>query len=578
VESIAQTLGAKDGLAEHISELELMLLLDNLEQVIEAAPELSRLLTACPNLTLLVTSRELLRVQGEVEYPVPPLAEPEAVSLFCARAQAEPSEEIAELCARLDNLPLAVELAAARAKAISPAQILARLAGRLDLLRGGRDADPRQQTLRATIEWSHDLLTPKEQALFRRLAVFAGGCTLEAAEEVVDADLDTLQSLVEKSLVRFSDERYWMLETIREYAAERLEDSGEGEEHRRRHTEHFLSLAAEAEPFVRHASSRGRDGTKGVWLDRLETELDNLRATLEHLEAVGRTRDALRTAVALHSFWFENEHYEEGSQRLHHLLELDPEPTPVRGEALVSACDYALVSGNQAFAVSAAQEALAIFRGSDDQAAIALALRALGASLSSSERYEDALPHLEESIALFSELGDDDQFLGVGWTLAWTHEECGDRERAWDLRHEMLDRARATGNATAQMRMLGGLSINALDLGRPAPEALSLVHEHLPLALDQDRYSTGVALCRCAHVLARTGNVDAAARILVRAETLYEELGVMERWVGTMNEDTKTVIRAALDEAAFAKACEQGKSLTLDEAVELALAATAADV
>jgi predicted ATPase len=578
METISQTLGAKDGLAEHISERELMLLLDNLEQVIEAAPELSRLLTACPNLTLLVTSRELLRVQGEVEYPVPPLAEPEAVSLFCARAQAEPSEEIAELCARLDNLPLAVELAAARAKAISPAQILARLAGRLDLLRGGRDADPRQQTLRATIEWSHDLLTPEEQALFRRVAVFASGCTLEAAEEVVDADLDTLQSLVEKSLVRFSDERYWMLETIREYAAERLEDSGEGEEHRRRHTEHFLSLAAEAEPFVRHASSRGRDDTKGAWLDRLETELDNLRAALEHLEAIGRTRDALRTAVALHSFWFENEHYEEGSQRLRHLLELDPEPTPVRGDALISACDYALVTGHQAFAVSAAEEALAIFRASNDSAAIALALRALGASLSSSERYEDALPHLEESIALFSELGDDDQFLGVGWTLAWTHEECGDRERAWDLRHEMLDRARATGNATAQMRMLGGLSINALDLGRPAPEALSLVHEHLPLALDQDRYSTGVALCRCAHVLARTGNVDAAARILVRAETLYEELGVMERWVGTMNEDTKTVIRAALDEAAFAKACEQGKSLTLDEAVELALAATAADV
>jgi hypothetical protein len=182
METISQTLGAKDGLAEHISERELMLLLDNLEQVIEAAPELSRLLTACPNLTLLVTSRELLRVQGEVEYPVPPLAEPEAVSLFCARAQAEPSEEIAELCARLDNLPLAVELAAARAKAISPAQILARLAGRLDLLRGGRDADPRQQTLRATIEWSHDLLTPKEQALFRRSRrSSAGSRSLRAA-------------------------------------------------------------------------------------------------------------------------------------------------------------------------------------------------------------------------------------------------------------------------------------------------------------------------------------------------------------------------------------------------------------
>ena len=152
-ETIAQTLGAKDGLASHIADRELLLLLDNFEQVIEAAPELGALLSACPNLTLLVTSRELLRISGEVEYAVPPLAEPEAVALFCERSQLEPSEEIAVLCARLDSLPLAVELAAARTKALTPAQILERLSSRLDLLKGGRDADPRQQTLRATIEW-----------------------------------------------------------------------------------------------------------------------------------------------------------------------------------------------------------------------------------------------------------------------------------------------------------------------------------------------------------------------------------------------------------------------------------------
>ncbi|MGI8886022.1 MAG: adenylate/guanylate cyclase domain-containing protein, partial [Gaiellaceae bacterium] len=162
-ETIAQTLGATDGLAEHIAEREMLLLLDNLEQVIESAPALSALLSACPNLAVLVTSRELLRVQGEVEYAVQPLAEPEAVSLFCERSQLEPSEEIGELCARLDNLPLAVELAAARVKALSPVQILERLSQRLDLLKGGRDADPRQQTLRATIEWSYDLLSPEEQ-------------------------------------------------------------------------------------------------------------------------------------------------------------------------------------------------------------------------------------------------------------------------------------------------------------------------------------------------------------------------------------------------------------------------------
>ena len=203
-ETIARALGARNGLAEHIGERELLLLVDNFEQVIDAAPEVAALLAACPNLSLLVTSRELLRVQGEVEYPVPPLAETEAVALFCARSSLEPSDEVAELCRRLDNLPLAVELAAARTKALAPARILDRLAQRLDLLKGGRDADPRQQTLRATIEWSYDLLSEDERQLFRRLSVFAGGCTLEAAEQVCDADLDTLQSLVEKSLVRFS--------------------------------------------------------------------------------------------------------------------------------------------------------------------------------------------------------------------------------------------------------------------------------------------------------------------------------------------------------------------------------------
>jgi Adenylate and Guanylate cyclase catalytic domain len=201
-ETIAQTLGARDGLAEHIADREMLLLLDNLEQVIGAAPALSGLVRACPNLTLFCTSRELLRVQGEVEYSVPPLASSEAVTLFCERSGLEPSDEIAELCSRLDDLPLAVELAAARTRALSVAQILERLSQQLDLLRGGRDAEVRQRTLRATIAWSYDLLSAEEQRVFRALSVFVGGCTLEPAEEVAEADLDTLHSLVEKSLLR----------------------------------------------------------------------------------------------------------------------------------------------------------------------------------------------------------------------------------------------------------------------------------------------------------------------------------------------------------------------------------------
>ena len=256
-ETIARTLGAKDGLAEHIGERELLLLLDNLEQVVECVPDLATLLTACPNLTLLVTSRELLRIVGEVEYPVPPLVSGEAVSLFCARSRLEPSDEIAELCARLDSLPLAVELAAARTKALSPGQILERVAQRLDLLEGGRDADPRQQTLRATIEWSYDLLTPEEQVLFARLSVFRGGCTLEAAEEVCGADIGTVQSLVEKSLIRFTNERFWMLATIGAYATERLCASSDEARMQAAHADHFIRVAREAEPSGAKAARAG---------------------------------------------------------------------------------------------------------------------------------------------------------------------------------------------------------------------------------------------------------------------------------------------------------------------------------
>jgi predicted ATPase len=242
-ETVAQTLGAKEELAAHVGERELLLLLDNFEQVVDAAPELSALLERCPNLRLLVTSRELLRVRGEAQYPVPPLAETDAVELFCARSGLAPEETIAELCRRLDDLPLAVELAAARTAVLAPEQILERIGQRLDVVKAGRDADPRQQTLRATIEWSHHLLDPHEQRLFARLAVFAGGCTLEAAEQLAGADLDTLQSLVDKSLVRFTDGRYWMLETIREYAVERLEAAPDSADIRRHFAAFVLGLA-----------------------------------------------------------------------------------------------------------------------------------------------------------------------------------------------------------------------------------------------------------------------------------------------------------------------------------------------
>jgi predicted ATPase len=345
--TIAQTIGSQNGLAQHIADREMLLLLDNLEQVIEAAPELAALLPGCPNLTLLVTSRELLRVQGEVEYEVPPLASPEAVSLFCERSRLEASEDVAELCARLDDLPLALELAAARTKVLSPRQILEHLAEGLDLLRGGRDADPRQRTLRATIEWSYGLLSAEEQRLFRALSVFSGGCTLEAAKEVADACLDTLQSLVEKSLLRFSSERYWMLETIREYARDRLDEAGEVDAGR--HADYFLARLVEKVAAVGYPTPEGR-----TWC---ETELDNLRAMLDSLFAIDPT-EAARAAHLLFMFWQGRGAYAEASRRLGKLLDVGDLTDEVRAETLIRLANVRERLGDLDGSDAAATEAL----------------------------------------------------------------------------------------------------------------------------------------------------------------------------------------------------------------------------
>nr|MDQ3356660.1 adenylate/guanylate cyclase domain-containing protein [Actinomycetota bacterium] len=387
-ETIGQTIGAKNGLAAHIGEREMLLLLDNLEQVVAAAPELAVLVEACPNLRLLTTSRERLRVRGEVEYAVPQLADREALELFCARAGLAPDATIAEVCRRLDNLPLALELAAARANVLSPAQTLERLSKRLDLLKGGRDADPRQATLRATIAWSYELMSPEEKTLFARLAVFGGGCTLETSEEVVDADLDVLGSLVDKSLVRHSEERYSMLETIRGFAVERLDQSGEGDVLRRRHAEHFLALAEAAYPHLR--------GDPKEWLDRLTREHDNLRAALDRLEAAGETQLALQLAGALWKFWNMRGYVPEGRRRLEDALAVDQRPTPVRARALNGATGMALEGGDTASGRAWAEEALALHRELGDAWGIANSRYLLGNVLTEERDWAGAQEIFEE--------------------------------------------------------------------------------------------------------------------------------------------------------------------------------------
>src|SRR5215213_3942617 len=395
-DTVAQTLGARDGLAQHIGERELLLLLDNVEQVVDAAPELATLVESCPNLRLLVTSRELLRVRGEVGYPVAPLAAQEAVELFCARSRLVADDAIAELCRRLDNLPLAVELAAARASVLSPAQILDRLAQRLDLLKGGRDGEARQQTLRATIAWSHELLNADEERLFFRLAVFAGGCTLEAAEQVATADLDVLQSLVDKSLLRHDAERFWMLETIREYAAEQLEASGEAATVRRAHLRFLRELA--------EAADLGGEVPDAGQIRPVRAELDNLRAILDWSLAADPEL-GLGLAAALEGLWVVVSPI-EGVRWLESFLERAPEAAlELRAHALRALGGAANPAGRNDVAEGAYARSLAAFRELGDEAQSAVLLLRLGYASFYRDNTRAARDLAEQSLAGFRASG-----------------------------------------------------------------------------------------------------------------------------------------------------------------------------
>ncbi|MFP5299485.1 MAG: ATP-binding protein, partial [Actinomycetota bacterium] len=440
LEEVSQTLGVKDGLAEFISEREMLLVLDNLEQVIDAAPDLVALLERCPNLKMLVTSRELLRVRGEVEYPVLPLAEPDGVELFSARSGLVADGSIVKLCRSLDHLPLALELAAARTGVLTAEQILERLDKRLDLLKGGRDADQRQATLRALIDWSYELLSDEEKRLFERLSVFRGGCSLEAAEEVADADLDTLQALVDKSLVRHTADRFWMLETIREYAVEHLRASADEIRVRDRYVDYFMNLASEAFPHLRDIALRG----PGPLLDRLEDDLDNFRSVLDHLESTGRREAALRLAGDIAEFWYQRGYLREGHQRLEALLK-DAEPSPVRAKALIGASDFAAAVGDAELGLEHAREAVELFRSIGDDRALADAFWRVASLTGTVGGWAEAVRLLEQTIAMFTELDDQHALLAVTRNLAWARENLGDLEGCRILHEENLVRTRVLG-------------------------------------------------------------------------------------------------------------------------------------
>jgi predicted ATPase/class 3 adenylate cyclase len=573
LEAAARVLGAKGDLTQRVGDQAMLLLFDNFEQVIEAAADVAAVLASCPNLDLLVTSREPLHITGEQEYLVPPLIHNEAVGFFLARARSvkrdfEADDAVSEICLRVDDLPLALELAAARVKALSSAQILARLERRLPLLTGGaRDLPDRQRTLRGAIAWSYELLTLDEQRLFARLAVFRGGCTLEAAEKVAEAALDVLQSLVDKSLLRDTDERYWMLETIREFASECLEQSGNAEALRRRHAEYFVALAEEAEPNLR--------GSPGKWLDELDHEHDNLRAALDRLEESREGELALRLAGALWRFWYMRGYLAEGQRSLDRALGAYERPIAARARALIGAGVIANNSGDIATARLRAEEALALNRKLGDVWGVAYSAHQLGIASAGAGDMAAAQRFFDEGVRVFRELGDEHYTMVSTRALAWTFEESGALARSKALHNDNLRRARALGDQRMEARSLASLGSIAADREGRVRDAIPMLSEAYRIDRDLgDRLEIAEVLCYLARALAVAGRAGTAAQVLARAEALREEVGAtFGGWVAHINQRTLTEIPTRLDAGAFSVASEQGRALTVDEAVALALGA-----
>jgi predicted ATPase/class 3 adenylate cyclase len=564
-----QALGAKDGLAEHIADKAMLLLLDNFEQVVDAAADVAGLLGACPQLDLLVTSREPLHVTGEQEYPVPPLVHEEGVGFFLARARAvKPDfgadDTVSEICRRLDELPLALELAAARVKALSPAQILERLEQRLPLLTGGaRDLPERQRTLRATIAWSYELLEPAEQRLFAALAVFSGGCTLEAAEEVTDADLDTLQSLVDKSLLRHTDERFWMLETIREYAAERLREDSAAEGWHRRHAEHFLVFAERIGPEL------GRAAGQADALELVEREFPNLRLALDWFTRAGASESGLRLAGALRAFWFKRGSLDEGRRRLGQLLEASDEPSSARAKALSVAALLAVQQGDWAETKRWGAEGRRLSLELGERRSASQSILPLARALLGLGDRAGAVALAEEAAALGREIGDEETIAMAAFSLGYAALEKGDLERA---RSEFETAAANTAAPHVVARSLAALGSVALRDDRRA-DALALLRDSLRTALEFGERGDTIAW---ALELLGAALVDSdparGAALLGAAEALREELGMQLEGIELeLHERAVAALASVLAEAARTEAWAAARGDSLEEIVQEAL-------
>jgi non-specific serine/threonine protein kinase len=630
--TIAQPLGVKEtggkpiveALKDYLRGKRMLLVVDNFEQVSAAGSIVAELLVAAPRLKMLVTSRALLHLSFEHEYMVPPLAAPEtlaqvspdeltryeAVRLFVKRARGvkanfvltdENARSVAEICARLDGLPLAIELAAARVKVLSPQAILSRLDHRLKLLTGGaRDLPPRQQTMSGAVEWSYELLTEGEKQLFRRLAVFAGGFTFETAETVVGGQLsvaakeetsnekaitdveqqmidvlDGITSLADKSLLvakeqKSGDVRFRMLEVVREYALDRFEAGGEAEAMRQNHAAYFLAFAEEAEPHLQGARP-------AEWLNRLEEEHDNIRAALQWSLAYD-AGTAERLAAAIRYFWNFQGYLTEGLKLSEEVLKLgDRVPTPARWKILSMAGNIARFQGHYDTARMMYEEGLSEGRVAGDLPQVSLSCRGLGGLALEQGDYTTARSFIEEALAIARESNDK---FGIARSLNMLGDlarTVGDDAGARPLLEGALIICRQLGNQYAIGNILNNLA--SVEYGEGDYTA---AHSHFAESLTMaqelgdkivgDKIAISYGLDGFAALAVRRGESDLAARLAGAAEHLRESIKYnIEPAERRFRDAYLATLRAVLTEDTFSTAYEQGRKLKLDEAVALAL-------
>ena len=605
--AIAQALGAletgrrpaMEALTAALRGRKVLLLLDNFEQVLTAGLVLVDLLNMCPEVKLLVTSREALRVRGEQEYAVTPLVIPDparlpplddlsqyaSVALFTLRARAvKPAFEltpaqapaVATICARLDGLPLAIELAAARVKLMAPVALLARLDRRMALLsEGARDLPERQRTLRNAIAWSHDLLDARERQLFRRLAVFAGGWTLEAAEAVCGASdepasavMNGLSSLIDKSLVAQEDDargepRFRMLETIREYGIERLEESGEAETLRRLHTGYYLGLVEMAWPELRGPN-------QAVWLERLERETDNARDALEWAVVRGEAKLGLRLAFALFFYWRKRGRLREGQRWLEALLALPEanQPTLWRARALFVTAALKLWQMDPS-GLAPLKEGLTLSRELGDWIMVADGLHAQGKAMYELGDGAQGRTLLEEGLALSLKLGNVWSISQAKWTLGEIAYANGDYERAAALNAEGLAGFQQVGDISyiAMLTLRQGYIVSAQG---DTTRAMTLFHEALRLALSiGDTHRTAECLEAIGITLGEQGQMERSIRILSAVARMRDITGEPPRpTLRAAIDRTIAALRASLGDSAFEAAWAVGGAASLDQLVE----------